>query len=151
MAYLLEGVKRLTNIPSYHVRLKSAEYEGEGDFIFGMVTNSRSVGGFKNIIGRHVRFDDGVFEVTFVRTPKTPLEIRRFWQPVLKEMDSKYMVSFLHGQTWRFCGTVDSLDTGRGIWRQLCGCGHKKSPEGLADPYRKLEKINEKKKNTCIF
>ena len=96
MAYLLEGVKRLTNIPSYHVRLKSAEYEGEGDFIFGMVTNSRSVGGFKNIIGRHVRFDDGVFEVTFVRTPKTPLEVQEILAAiVLKEMDSKYMVSFL--------------------------------------------------------
>ena len=95
MAYLLEGVKRLTNIPSYHVRLKSAEYEGEGDFIFGMVTNSRSVGGFKNIIGRHVRFDDGVFEVTFVRTPKTPLEVQEILAAiVLKEMDSKYMVSF---------------------------------------------------------
>ena len=95
MAYLLEGVKRLTNIPSYHVRLKSAEYEGEGDFIFGMITNSRSVGGFKNIIGRHVRFDDGVFEVTFVRTPKTPLEVQEILAAiVLKEMDSKYMVSF---------------------------------------------------------
>lgn len=95
MAYLLEGVKRLTNIPSYRVQLKSAEYEGEDDFIFGMVTNSRSVGGFKNIIGRHVRFDDGVFEVTFVRTPKTPLEVQEILTSiVLKEMDSKYMVSF---------------------------------------------------------
>ena len=60
-----------------------------------MVTNSRSVGGFKNIIGRHVRFDDGVFEVTFVRTPKTPLEVQEILAAiVLKEMDSKYMVSF---------------------------------------------------------
>lgn len=61
MAYLLEGVKRLTNIPSYHMHLYSEELEEEGDFIFGMVTNSRSVGGFKSIIGRKVQFDDGVF------------------------------------------------------------------------------------------
>ena len=55
MAYLLEGVKRLANIPSYHLKFSSEECSGEGDFIFGMVTNSRSVGGFKSIIGKNAR------------------------------------------------------------------------------------------------
>lgn len=95
MAYLLEGVKRLTNIPSYHMRLVSEELEAEGDFIFGMVTNSRSVGGFKNIIGRKVQFDDGVFEVTFIRMPRNGAELQEILTAiVLKEIDSKYMYSF---------------------------------------------------------
>lgn len=95
MAYLLEGVKRLANIPSYHMRLVSEELEAEGDFIFGMVTNSRSVGGFKSIIGRKVHFDDGVFEVTFIRMPKNAMELQEILAAiVLKEIDSKYMYSF---------------------------------------------------------
>lgn len=95
MAYLLEGVKRLANIPSYHVRFESEEIAAEGDFIFGMVTNSRSVGGFKSIIGRKVRFDDGVFEVTFIRTPKNPAELQEILAAiVLKEINSRYMYSF---------------------------------------------------------
>jgi YegS/Rv2252/BmrU family lipid kinase len=95
MAYLLEGVKRLANIPSYHMRLISEELEAEGDFIFGMVTNSRSVGGFKNIIGRKVQFDDGVFEVTFIRTPQNAVELQEILAAiVLKEIDSRYMYSF---------------------------------------------------------
>lgn len=95
MAYLLEGVKRLTSIPSYHMRLVSEEMELEGDFIFGMVTNSRSVGGFKSIIGRNVQFDDGVFEVTFVRRPQNAAELQELLAAiVLKEIDSKYMDSF---------------------------------------------------------
>ncbi|MDO4261206.1 MAG: YegS/Rv2252/BmrU family lipid kinase [Eubacteriales bacterium] len=95
VAYLLEGVKRLANVPSYHVRLVSEEFETEGDFIFGMVTNSRSVGGFKNIIGSRVRFDDGLFEATFVRTPQNPAELQEILAAVLiKEIDSKYMYSF---------------------------------------------------------
>lgn len=95
MAYLLEGVKRLANIPSYHIRLSSQELEAEGDFIFGMVTNSRSVGGFKSIIGRKVQFDDGVFEATFIRTPKNAAELQEILAAiVLKEIDSKYMYSF---------------------------------------------------------
>lgn len=95
MAYLLEGVKRLTNIPSYRMRLSSKEAELEGDFIFGMVTNSRSVGGFKSIIGRKVQFDDGVFEATFIRMPRNVMELQEILAAiVLKEIDSKYMYSF---------------------------------------------------------
>lgn len=95
MAYLLEGMKRLTNIPSYHMRLESEECRTEGDYIFGMVTNSRSVGGFKSIIGRKVQFDDGVFEVTFIRRPQTPAELQETLAAILlKEIDSKYMDSF---------------------------------------------------------
>ncbi|HBN55304.1 MAG TPA: diacylglycerol kinase [Lachnospiraceae bacterium] len=95
MAYLLEGVKRLTNIPTYHIKLHSRELEAEGDFIFGMVTNSRSVGGFKSIIGRKVQFDDGVFEATFIRTPKNAAELQEILAAiVLKEINSQYMCSF---------------------------------------------------------
>ena len=46
VAYLLEGVKRLFDIKSYHMKIESEEVNAEDDFIFGMVTNSRSVGGF---------------------------------------------------------------------------------------------------------
>lgn len=95
MAYLLEGVKCLTNIPSYSLRFKSEELEAEGDFIFGMVTNSRSVGGFKSIIGKNVQFDDGVFEATFIRMPKTPLELQKILSAIInKEITTEYMYSF---------------------------------------------------------
>ena len=95
MAYLLEGVKRLTNVPSYDLRLESEEVTEEGDFIFGMVTNSRSVGGFKNIIGRRVHFDDGVFEVTFIRKPQNAAELQEILAAILlKEINLKYMCSF---------------------------------------------------------
>lgn len=95
MAYLLEGMKSLVNIPSYHMRFTSEELEAEGDFLFGMVTNSRSVGGFKSIIGRKVQFDDGVFEVTFIRRPQNPVELQEILTAIVrKETDSKYMYSF---------------------------------------------------------
>lgn len=95
MAYLLEGMKRLINIPSYHMRLTSEEAVLEGDYIFGMVTNSRSVGGFKSIIGRKVQFDDGVFEVTFVRRPQNAADLQDMLAAiVLGEIDTRYMDSF---------------------------------------------------------
>ncbi len=76
LAYVLEGAKRLFNIPSYKVKVTHDDEVIEDEFIYGMVTNSRSVGGFRNMIGKHVGFDDGVFEVTLIKTPKNPIELK---------------------------------------------------------------------------
>ena len=46
------------------------EHDGgtlEDDFIYGMVTNTNSVGGFKVFPPSQVSLDDGVFEVVLVR------------------------------------------------------------------------------------
>ena len=60
-----------------------------------MVTNSRSVGGFKNIIGKEVVLDVGVCEVTFVRMPKNILELNEILGALaLMEINEKYMYSF---------------------------------------------------------
>ena len=47
VAYIMEGVKQLRDIPSFRMQV---EYDGkvfQDEFIYGMVTNSVSVGGFK--------------------------------------------------------------------------------------------------------
>ena len=49
LAYVLEGTKRLFNIPSYHIKITHDGETLEDDFVFGMVTNSRSVGGLSLI------------------------------------------------------------------------------------------------------
>lgn len=73
-AYILEGVKSIGNHPSYRMRI---EYEGgciEDDFIYGMITNSLSVGGIKGMTGDNVALNDGLFEVMLVKTPKNIVE-----------------------------------------------------------------------------
>lgn len=75
MAYLLEGMKRLSAIRSFPMKVSYDDQVIEDDFIFGMITNSISVGGFKNITGKNVKLDDGVFEVTLIRRPKNPIEL----------------------------------------------------------------------------
>lgn len=95
LAYVLEGAKRIFNIKSYHMTVRTQEGETEGDFIYGMVTNSESVGGFRNITGKNVELDDGVFEVTLIRTPKNPIELQEIIAALLlQEMDNKHIYSF---------------------------------------------------------
>lgn len=95
MAYVLEGMKSLYNIKSYKMRVSSDEMEFEGDFLFGMITNSKSVGGFKGIVKGDVKFDDGVYEATFIKRPKNPLELQEILTSLLiEEIDTNYMYSF---------------------------------------------------------
>ena len=75
VAYIMEGAKCLHDIPSYNMQV---EYDGnvfQDEFIYGMVTNSISVGGFKGMTGNDVKLDDGVFEVTMIKKPRNPIEL----------------------------------------------------------------------------
>lgn len=74
-AYVLEGVKSLSSIQSYEMQIEHDGGVMKGNYIYGMITNSLSVGGFKNITGKNVSFDDGKFEVILVRRPATFAEL----------------------------------------------------------------------------
>lgn len=74
-AYILEGLKRIPAIQSYRMRVEYEDKVIEDEFIYGMISNSTSAGGFKNITGKNVKLDDGLFEVTLIRMPKNPLEL----------------------------------------------------------------------------
>ena len=95
LAYVLEGTKRLFGIPSYHIKVTHDGEVIEDEFVFGMVTNSKSVGGFRNMIGKNVVFDDGEFEATLIKFPKNPLELNDIILSIATgQQDSKYMYSF---------------------------------------------------------
>ncbi len=92
VAYVLEGVKRLLDIKSYHCEIQAEDRELEGDFIYGMITNSRSVGGFKHLTGKNVDMNDGLFEVTLIRKPKNPLEMNEIITSLLMAEDRTDMI-----------------------------------------------------------
>lgn len=95
MAYLLEGMNRLSAIKSYSMKVTCGDRVIQDDFIFGMITNSMSVGGFKNITGKNVKLDDGVFEVTLIKRPRNPVELSSIMVSLLnRNIDSSYMYCF---------------------------------------------------------
>lgn len=95
LAYVLEGVKRISSIPVYHIK---AEHEGEvleGDYMFGMITNSRSVGGFSKITGKNVDLNDGLFEVTLIKAPYNMAELNLIITSILgSRIHGDYMQTF---------------------------------------------------------
>ena len=94
-AYVLEGVKRLSNVPSYHIKITADDRVIEDEFMIGMITNSRSVAGFRSIMGKDVKFDDGEFEVTLIKKPKSLIGLQEIITALLIEnFDTKHMYTF---------------------------------------------------------
>lgn len=92
VAYIMEGAKHLHDIPSYNMQV---EYEGhvfQDEFIYGMVTNSVSVGGFKGMTGPDVELDDGVFEVTLIKKPHNPIELNEILACLANMIDDSDLI-----------------------------------------------------------
>lgn len=86
-AYILEGLKRMGSLKSYRMKI---EYDGnviEDDFVFGMVTNSSSVGGL--LSQDNVLLDDGVFEITLIKKPSSVAELNLIVTSLLNIKENK--------------------------------------------------------------
>lgn len=103
-AYVLEGMKRLSNVPAYHIKVTNGDKVIEDDFMIGMITNSRSVAGFRDIMGKDVKFDDGEFEVTLIKKPKSLVGLNEIITSLLGgNFHSKHMYTFKSGELMLEC------------------------------------------------
>ena len=85
-AYVLEGAGRLLNIPSYHMEVAADDgRKTSGDFIYGMVSNTLSLGGMLSLPRDQVKLDDGRFEVLLIRPPRTPKD----WQSIIASLNAQ--------------------------------------------------------------
>ena len=80
---------------SYHYKVYYDDKEIDGDFLFGMVSNSNSIGGFKGINGPDVSLNDGMFEVTLIKPPHNALELQSIVNALLSEIrTSEHIITF---------------------------------------------------------
>lgn len=94
-AYMIEGVKSLAGLKPRHMRVEWEDQVLEEDFVFGMVTNTISVGGFKGLVNQSVALDDGEFEVLLIRMPRTPVDLTSIFNYMfLKEEPNEYVYKF---------------------------------------------------------
>lgn len=75
LAYILSAAKSLAAIPNYSMRIETNGKMIDDCFIYGMVTNSTSVAGFKGLTGKNVELSDGEFEVTLVKRPIDAIQL----------------------------------------------------------------------------
>lgn len=84
-AYILEGVKSLATVRSYHLKIEADGEIIEDDFIYGQFSNSTSIGGMLSIEKAGVSLNDGLFEVLLIKMPTNPLELNEIIAALLQQ------------------------------------------------------------------
>lgn len=69
-AYVLTGIKELFTNRRKHLKVLMDSLEIEDDFIYGSISNSKCIGGFKLFKKQDIKLNDGKFEVLLVRRPR---------------------------------------------------------------------------------
>lgn len=75
LAYVLKGATELASLKSYHLRLEYDAGAVEGDYLYGMVSNTVSVGGVLGLPKEEVALDDGLLEAVLIEKPKTMAQL----------------------------------------------------------------------------
>ena len=133
-AYVLEGIKDLASISPMHLKLDCAEgKQFEGDYIFGAVCNSTSLGGVLTLDPNVVDMNDGLFELLFIRSPKNLDELLRITNALTRKKYDCELLDFVStsGVTVTCDHPLDWTLDG-----ELCSCGETAVISNIRDAVR---------------
>lgn len=96
LAYILEGVKDLDTLRPYRIRLTADGEVLDGEYLFGAVCNSTSIGGLMKLDSERVVLDDGKFEMLLIPNPKTPGDLQKLVMALLEQKYDREGLVFRH-------------------------------------------------------
>ena len=105
-AYIFEGIKSLSTIHPWRM---TVEYDGgsiTGDFLYGMISNSKSVGGFELKMKDDISISDGLMELVLVRQPDNPANNAKMLTAVLTQDISSEYITFAHTKHVSFTSDI---------------------------------------------
>ncbi|MBQ7767173.1 MAG: diacylglycerol kinase family lipid kinase [Lachnospiraceae bacterium] len=97
MAYVGEAIRSFNpaTLKPYNLSVITDDRMIKDDFIYGMVSNSASIGGMKILPVNEIALDDGEFEVLLIKYPRSIEEINMMVSSLLaQEPDPDYMYYF---------------------------------------------------------
>ena len=96
MAYILAGATSIADIRPIRATIKTDKETYEGDFLFGAISNSTSMGGVLKLKPDDVDMSDGLFELLLLRTSTDILEISDLVRAVAaQKYDTTPMLTFV--------------------------------------------------------
>lgn len=109
-AYIFEGIKTLGNIKPFHLKFECDEKTIEGDYLFGAISNSLSVGGIVKFDQTVVNLNDGMFEVLLIKNPSNILKLQPLLDGILKQDLNREGMEFFHTNNLKIFLSDKELD-----------------------------------------
>lgn len=105
LAYVLKGATELTSQKRHHLTVDYDEGQLEGDYLYGMVSNTISVGGVIGLPAQEVKLDDGRLEALLVEAPKNIAQLNAAVRALARqEYSEESGVKVLHSTRFKFTG-----------------------------------------------
>ena len=106
-AYILEGIRSLTDIHPIHMKITADGREFEEDFIFAAVCNSTSLGGVLKLEDSEVHMSDGLFEALLIPFPPDLLILNRILTALRTHCYDDPSLYFLRASSFVFEGAPE--------------------------------------------
>ena len=106
-AYILEGIRSLTDIRPIHMKITADGREMEDDYIFGAVCNSTSLGGVLKLEDSDVHMSDGLFEALLIPFPPDLLILNRILNALRTHCYDDPALYFLRASSFVFEGAPE--------------------------------------------
>ena len=106
LAYLYEAIKDMRDLKAYNTTVTAQTSEGErifkGRYIFGSVTNTRSIAGLIKLYDKKVDLNDGMFEVMLIKQPKNPIDFSNIIQGLATTVQGNEMFEYFRASSLTF-------------------------------------------------
>ena len=103
-AYILEGIRSLSDIRPIHMKITADGITSEDDYIFGAVCNSTSLGGVLKLENSEVHMSDGRFEALFIPFPPDLIALNRILSSLRMRHYDDASLHFLRASSFTFDG-----------------------------------------------
>ncbi len=118
LAYILAGIKDISFIHPLHLKLEANDTIYEGDYLFGAISNSTSLGGVLSLNPSIVDMNDGIFETLLIKAPKNAGELVKILVALSNKQYDIDLLEFIKASKvtiWAASNIDWSLDGERGV------------------------------------
>lgn len=120
LAYFIVAIKYLNKIRGYKMTIETEGKNITDEFVFGSISNSKSIGGFEWFKRSGVKINDGEFEALFIKRPNGTIGyIKTILAILLKKHDNKQYFEYYQTDKIKIrseTGVPWTID--RRIWRK---------------------------------
>lgn len=95
-AYILDGMLNLDSLRPYRMKITADGEVLDGEYLFGAVCNSTSIGGLMKLDPQRVVLDDGKFELLLIPHPKTAIHMQNLIFALLNQQYDREGLIFRH-------------------------------------------------------